>query len=811
MPQNSINSLTAMLTGRSAQTPSQAPTTAAASVTPPANVASLIAAQRIALNTPGQGQVAAEANAGGFFNYGGMGASVPPFSPYDSSVLVDIGIPLAAGNVQPRNTWTNLPYGFALSGADASTNVSANGFIPGVGGTTSAAMISASNVLPASFGAQGTIYMRVARQGLALDQSLSSSSAWYDSSGNTAASEIGGVLWAIANSSYSNYGTFQTSRANGGVGFIPNTFSQKMLATILNPQQPLYSSPYFNSALADVVFTWEPVSGGTQCYIYIDGIPVYDAVISPAISAGDFYTIAIGNWTTGYNSGIGGNLGPYLITRFQVSTAFCPPPILPRLVGIRGDSYCAGGGANGSAGIPGTATLPLSVAAQTMLAVGPRSVLSTNEFFQNGQGNAGQFAWTQLLESYAYKNLGAYFPVYSGSCSGYSCAYSNGYPTCMDSLQQVVVEGYISGTNLVLTSVPSTLGVVTGMQVVSSNGASAQVSAGTIITGLNGNLGGAGTYIINNSQTVGSSGSPVSFTLLGSTTYLDALCAAQPQIVIFWQSINDGIEIPTAVLNAHGSPVSVQPDYLAQLEYLAANNPKLRYIIMIERCSLENFPVGSPSIGIMSPTQWKKVTATWRAADRATFNQAQPYLANGNVPVLYVPLYETCDGAADGDLLHWGINPNNTITTGGQQGPSGSSPDVHPTPQFDIRVADQVFPILKACIESIQWGDRGQVFYAGLTGTTPVPNLVQGLQQVWTMNGNLTVQTPINPPSPGCRVTLEFIQDYTAGRTLAWASSFINAPSLAGGSATAGERVLTEWRYLSNGTYMYIGGSTAFA
>jgi hypothetical protein len=100
--------------------------------------------------------------------------------------------------------------------------------------------------------------------------------------------------------------------------------------------------------------------------------------------------------------------------------------------------------------------------------------------------------------------------------------------------------------------------------------------------------------------------------------------------------------------------------------------------------------------------------------------------------------------------------------------------------------------------------------FAALSGAAPVPDCADAETQVFTMNANITVGAPINAPAIGSKLVLIFVQDATGTRTLAWNAIYRNAPALAGGAATAGQRALTEWCW-DGASWEFTGGATAFA
>ena len=92
---------------------------------------------------------------------------------------------------------------------------------------------------------------------------------------------------------------------------------------------------------------------------------------------------------------------------------------------------------------------------------------------------------------------------------------------------EVSFTAYIAGTTMTVTTVTGTLRVG---QVFSGTG----VQAGTTITALGSGTGGVGTYTVSISQTVGSSGSPVSMAMRGQAIQaLDGLTDQARQAVLF--------------------------------------------------------------------------------------------------------------------------------------------------------------------------------------------------------------------------------------------------------------------------------------
>ena len=91
---------------------------------------------------------------------------------------------------------------------------------------------------------------------------------------------------------------------------------------------------------------------------------------------------------------------------------------------------------------------------------------------------------------------------------------------------EVSFTAYIAGTTMTVTTVTGTLRVG---QVFSGTG----VQAGTTITALGSGTGGVGTYTVSISQTVGSSGSPVSMAMRGQAIQaLDGITDQARQAVL---------------------------------------------------------------------------------------------------------------------------------------------------------------------------------------------------------------------------------------------------------------------------------------
>ena len=130
-------------------------------------------------------------------------------------------------------------------------------------------------------------------------------------------------------------------------------------------------------------------------------------------------------------------------------------------------------------------------------------------------------------------------------------------------LASTTFSGYISGTTLTVASLAGTLGG--GVDVGMDLSPTAGVLGGTLITGRGSGVGGTGTYVVNQTQTVGSSGAPVNF----SSQY------AYPYGTVYIPPTNpNGIQrFATTIGGAPGSGmpvmsfVALQCDHGTQLQY----------------------------------------------------------------------------------------------------------------------------------------------------------------------------------------------------------------------------------------------------
>lgn len=686
---------------------------------------------------------------------GSSATLVPPFPSGDASLLYDISVPVdptTGATISAANSWTSLPAGLSYTSA-AGSSVSAAGYIPGTGNNL-AGRIGGSNLSSGSLGNQGTVYCRVQRAAISVDTSASSVSTWYEGNGNVAAANPGSyppTLFYLSNSGQTAYFAFQLIpggvRINitNGTQFIPATGGS--VQTMLNPRWTAFS-PNVDPNYCDIVFTWF----GTIAQLYVDGLLIVNATLASAFPSGDthngvFNNIGIGNKFDGQNATLGGNLGSFAITRFQVSTAYCIPPTSGPLIGLYGDSYVSGGGAGGDAGAQGTA----STGTPNVGAGGASAILSnttntklTVGTFVTGNGFLGIWTWVDILQSYAYRNLGIYLPMVAAAKSGYSSNFTGGYGNPIDSSPVAIVfTGAPTSTSGTLTAVwPYTTG--TAYQIKFSDG---QVHTATL------------TFNSTAVTWTGAiTGTPTVNATVPFATYSDALNNAQPEIMVAIDSVNNLYECPTT----DGSATNCVSDWTWRFNYWANGNPKLRAIILLENLSLELTPAlgltstgitftgapgsggatlnanwsgttgqriivfsdgefklsqltngstavtwvggftGSPTTsatiqgagGSLTNAQCKTVAQLFKLQMRNAFLYT-PFLAGTRkVPVYYIPSYETWAGASDGPYRLIGSNPQNVETQGANQGPNGSAPNIHPCASGHMKIADDIWPTL---------------------------------------------------------------------------------------------------------------------
>ncbi len=334
-------------------------------------------------------------------------SAFPPYAASDPTVLVDIGITALA----PRNTWGSLPSGFSLhqvSGLSAGSLSNTRGFIPNHGG-----YIANPVAFPGAGSTQGTVYMRLQRAALAVDDSTDGGGNFFDSTGNTS----GGFGSQLATAFTLFDG--DTSLIQWVMN-VQATFAQILDAGAWVTPGVRYAnshgSPNLDANDMDIVLTWK----GTTYWSYLDGVPVgYGSLRQALPASGQFAQVVIGGYLNGSGNS-GQPLGPFAIQRFQLSTAYSPPPVLTGqpLIGFYGDSFVVqGGGVTGDvvnlSGSP-TAAQVNSVQAQLSPTAAPNA----------SNGSIGQDGFVARVQAYALQHYGGYLTLYTAAESGHGWAYT---------------------------------------------------------------------------------------------------------------------------------------------------------------------------------------------------------------------------------------------------------------------------------------------------------------------------------------------------------------------------------------------------
>lgn len=130
--------------------------------------------------------------------------------------------------------------------------------------------------------------------------------------------------------------------------------------------------------------------------------------------------------------------------------------------------------------------------------------------------------------------------------------------TNTDVVANVTFTGYMSGTTLTVTTAND--GSLTVGQTI-IGGVGVGVLANTTITALGTGIGGIGTYTINNSQTVGSSGTPVAFSGSATTTLTTSAAMTTGTVTVTFDnniSISGGVVMLHPYLFVYGNNGLIQ-------------------------------------------------------------------------------------------------------------------------------------------------------------------------------------------------------------------------------------------------------------
>ena len=334
----------------------------------------------------------------------GTSPTFPPYAATDPRVILDVG----TAALSPLNTWTALPAGFALgqiSGLAAGSVSDTAGFVPNSGG-----YIYCDNALADSLSSQGTIYMRLQRAALAVDDSTDTGSTFFDSTGNATGGYGANAATAFTLYDGSN-NIVQWAMAAQASG--PQVLDAGAWIYPGSRYANSHGSATINNTYADIIFTWM----GSTYWAYLDGVPVATGTFAAALPAlGQLTHVVIGGYLGGAGSS-GKPLGPFAIQRFQISTAFSSPPVLQGapVVGFYGDSFVV----QGQGVVTDTAVSP-TVAQINAVQAQLTPALATTL----GASVIGQTGFISRIEAYALHAYGAYVPLYTSAQSGHGWAYS---------------------------------------------------------------------------------------------------------------------------------------------------------------------------------------------------------------------------------------------------------------------------------------------------------------------------------------------------------------------------------------------------
>lgn len=130
--------------------------------------------------------------------------------------------------------------------------------------------------------------------------------------------------------------------------------------------------------------------------------------------------------------------------------------------------------------------------------------------------------------------------------------------TNTDVVANVTFTGYMSGTTLTVT-VANDGSLTVGQTII--GGVGVGVLANTTITALGTGIGGIGTYTINNSQTVGSSGTPVAFSGSATTTLTTSAAMTTGTVTVTFDnniSVSGGVVMLHPYLFVYGNNGLIQ-------------------------------------------------------------------------------------------------------------------------------------------------------------------------------------------------------------------------------------------------------------
>jgi hypothetical protein len=237
---------------------------------------------------------------------------------------------------------------------------------------------------------------------------------------------------------------------------------------------------------------------------------------------------------------------------------------------------------------------------------GTRTTLT--DFAMNNAYIGVQFAGPTAVVSHGFINASVSASLncsWAGDAHIYGVTSNNGFN----------ISGYISGTTLTVTTAAPYNSLTVGQYVTGTG-----ITAGTFVTALGTGTGGAGTYTVNNSQTAGSSGSPITIDAYGTGSGLvltgngnAAGCAITMEGSGMLEGLNSIAAVPpsggTVFLlaadvyldNPYGHAVYISPASGGAVGYVKVTNSELGVYSGASAAVLVNIPAGG-SMGNLNLT-----------------------------------------------------------------------------------------------------------------------------------------------------------------------------------------------------------------
>lgn len=213
-------------------------------------------------------------------------------------------------------------------------------------------------------------------------------------------------------------------------------------------------------------------------------------------------------WITDNDDGVGAGPYRYTLSNFTANTN--------NLWQFDIGYNSSGSGANTLVGHPGQNLTAIDSITNTPVLYGtfPGSSGSLS------MSKVGVFTATAQINGFSAIINGANALIYPGQTMSGTGITTGTTVASVNAVASASFTGYISGTTLTVTSV--TVGAIAiGQSIIGGSGVT--VTVGTSITAYGSGIGGVGTYTVNLSQTVGSSGSPVSMGGGATTSVVSSL------------------------------------------------------------------------------------------------------------------------------------------------------------------------------------------------------------------------------------------------------------------------------------------------